>query len=486
MNILEVLFIINYVLCIIAVLDMIFVSKKKPTKVVSWMLVLIIPFIGLFVFIVIGSGLSRFDKRMIKKYELSSREYRQHLKSQIKTLKHGNETELYAGDFKELVMLNLKNADSILHSTNDFKYFLDGKTVYESLMEDIKNAKSSIHLEFYIFAGDKTGKPLIKLLTEKAKQGVEVRILYDAIGSIHTTKLTFKKLRKAGGMTSTFFPPFLNIKFLNFKANYRNHRKIAVIDGQIAYTGGFNIRDDHMGLSNKLSPWRDTSVRIVGGAVFSLQNIFLSDWRFATKDKSMPADYMTEKYFPSIDSNETECAIQVLTSGPTSIVEQIKSCMIKMIVSAKKCIKIQTPYFVPDQTFIDALKMALLSGVDVEIMIPRKQDHWYMHYANLSYINELLPFGIKAYEYNGFIHSKVLLVDDKVLTLGSCNMDIRSFALNFENNIVVYDEAKAIEYAGYFDEDKQRSKIYNETIRKKKTVFHKIVLTFCKLFSALL
>ena len=486
MNIMGILFLINYILCIFAVLGMIFISKKRPTKVVSWTLLLLVPFVGLFIYIVFGAGLSRFDKRMIKKYELSSGEYNSHIKKQISRLEHTDDNNIYAGDYNDIVMLNLKYAESVLHNHNDIQFFLDGSSVFESMMNDIKNAKSSIHLEYYIFANDKTGKSLIKLLTEKAKEGVEVRILYDAIGSIRTTKHTFKKLRKAGGQTSTFFPPFLNIKFLNFKANYRNHRKIAVIDGKIAYTGGFNIRDDHMGKSKRLSPWRDTSVRIIGGAIKSFQNIFLSDWRFATKDKSSPEYYFNDKYFPKVTKDNLSTPMQVLVCGPTSVDEQIKACMIKMIYSAKKSIKIQTPYFVPDQSFVDALKMARLSGIDVEIMFPRKKDHWYMYYANLGYIDELLKYGIKAYEYDGFIHSKVLLVDDKIITLGSCNMDIRSFALNFENNVVIYDEKKALEYSKYFDEDTKHSRVYDENARKDKNILQKIAITFCRLFAEIL
>ena len=343
-------------------------------------------------------------------------------------------------------------------------------------------------MEFYIFANDKTGKSLIKLLTQKAKEGVEVRILYDAIGSFHTNNLVFRKFKKAGGKVNAFFPPFMNIKFLNFNANYRNHRKICVIDGKIGYTGGFNIRDDHMGEVKRLSPWRDTSIRIVGGAVHSLQNIFLSDWRFSSKDNSNPDEYINSKYFPNIktDQSQYNVPMQVITCGPTSRSEQIKTCMIKMMMSAKKSIKIQTPYFIPDDSFTDAIKLALLSGVKVELMFPKKIDHWHVHYASLSHINDLLKFGLKIYTYNGFIHSKVLLVDDEIITLGSCNIDIRSFALNFEDNVVIYDNNKALEYSNYFEEDKNNCMEYTEKVRKKKNIFEKILISFCRLFSSLL
>ena len=487
MNTLDILIAINYGLCILLVLEMIFIGKKKPERIIAWTIFMFIPFIGLFFYLIIGSGLNRFSRQMIKKFELSSKSYNLHIKKQIKLLKDSDELSTYPEQFKDIILLNLNNADSIYSKNNSTQYFLDGQSVFNSLKEDIKKAQSTINLEFYIFEHDKTGKELINLLTEKAKQGIEVKVIYDAIGSIKTNRLMFKKLIKAGGKVIVFFPPFLNIKMLNFKANYRNHRKICVIDGKIGYTGGFNIRDDHMGKIKRLSPWRDTSIKIYGGAVHSLQNIFLSDWRFAVKDNSSPESYINDKYFPTIKNEDGEnVPMQVVVSGPNNNSQQIKQFMLKMIYSAKKSIKIQTPYFIPDDSFLGALQLALLSGVNVELMFPKKVDHWHVHYASLSHINDLLAYGLKVYIYDGFIHSKVLIVDDEIITLGSCNIDIRSFALNFEDNVILYDNNKALEYSNYFEKDKEHCSEYTEKQRKKKNIFVKILISFCRLFSALL
>ena len=488
MRAIDIAILINYALCLVIVLNMIFVSKKKPERIIAWTILLFVPFLGLFIYLIIGAGLNGFSKRMIKKYELSSKDYNSRIKKQINTLENNEELKSYPSEYKDLILLNLNNSASIFSRNNNIEYFLEGKSVLEALKKDIENATSSIHLQFYIFANDKTGKSLIRLLTKKAQEGVEVRVLYDAIGSIHTHKTAFKKLKKVGGKISEFFPPFLNIRFLNFKANYRNHRKICVIDGKIAYTGGFNIRDDHMGEVKRLAPWRDTSIRIFGGAAHSFQNIFLSDWRFATKDATDPNQYNNEKYFPSIKLENTSnlVSMQVITSGPYNVSEQIKHCMIKMIMNAKKSIKLQTPYFIPDDSFIEALKLAMLSGVEVELMFPKKIDHWHVHYASLSHLNDLLKYGIKIYVYDGFIHSKVLLVDDAIITLGSCNVDIRSFSLNFEDNVVIYNEDSAKEYSNYFEKDKEKCIIYTEKTRKKKKFFVKILISFCRLFSAIL
>ena len=488
MNTLQILLLINYVLAFVALIDMVFFSKKKPERIIAWTMLLIVPFVGLFIYVIIGAGLNWFVKRMIKKYKFSSDEYRLHIDNQIKTLEDDEAATLYPAEYKDIILLNLNTSGGIFSVNNDFKFFLDGQSAFDSLKEDIKKAKSTIHLEFYIFENDDTGREMINLLTEKAKEGVEVRVLYDAIGSINTAKLCFRKLRKAGGKVCVFFPPFLNIKVLNFKANYRNHRKICVIDGKTAYTGGFNLKNDHMGRVKRLAPWRDTTARFVGGSVHSFQNIFLSDWRFASRDTSSINQYKGEKYFPSIKPNakKQKMPMQVLTSGPESPDEAIKECMLKMMHQAKKSIKIQTPYFIPDEAFMDALKLALLSGVEVSLMIPKKIDHWSVHFASLSYVNDLLKFGLKVYIYNGFIHSKVLMVDDRVMTFGSCNIDIRSFSLNFEDNVVVYDETKTLEYVKYFNKDIKNSTNYDEKSRKKRNIFAKTLTNFCRLFSALL
>ena len=484
MNALKICVLINYLLCVLVILDMIFICKKKVERILAWSLFLVIPFVGLFIYLVLGSGLDQFNKHNIKRLQVSSREYNNHIKTQTQFFTSGNDTK-YPDEVKEMILFNLNNADSLYSSHNSIDYFSDGKSALDSLLNDIQNAKSSIHMQFYIFANDKTGNLVRDALIQKAKQGVEVRLLYDAIGSIGTSKFYFRKLKKAGGKVEEFLPPFLNMPILNFKANYRNHRKICVIDGKIAYTGGFNIRDDHMGQTKKLSPWRDTTVKIVGSSVSNFQNIFLSDWRFATRDKTELKEYFTPKYFPKNTQIKKVVPMQVIKSGPDSS-EEIKACIVKMIVSAKKYVRIQTPYFVPDDTVFGAIKLALLSGVSVELMIPEKMDHFLVHYANYSYINDLLPLGLKVYIYKGFIHSKVVFVDDSVMTLGSCNLDIRSFALNFETNVVIYSQKETKKYSKIFDEDIKSCQVYDIEKSKKKSIFFKMLTSLSRLFSAVL
>lgn len=463
---------------------MIFISKKKFERIAAWTFTLLVPFVGLALYLLIGAGLNSRAKHMLKQKSLSNDKYSAHIKKQIEVLSTSQE-EGYVNEFKELMLLNLNNCDSILTTNNSFEYISDGEIFVEKLLQDIRNAKQTIHIQFYIFANDKVSKQVKAELINKAQQGVEVRVLYDSIGSLYTYMSNFKKLKKAGGQVAEFFPPFLKIKILNANANHRNHRKIVVIDGKIGYTGGTNIREDHMGHKPRLSPWRDANVRVEGKAVHSLQNLFLSDWRYSISDKNPTSYYLTEKYFPKTD-NKSGVAMQVIASGPDNQKESIKECMIKMIVGAKKYIRIQTPYFIPDDSFMGALKLALLSGVKVEIMMPKKIDHFHVHLASYSYLNDFLDLGGTVYIYKGFLHSKVLFVDDKILTLGSCNIDIRSFSLNFEDNVVVYNRQKVLEFKDIYNKDLLMCEEYTQRHRKNKNIFFKMLVSIARLFSSIL
>ena len=261
-------------------------------------------------------------------------------------------------------------------------------------------------------------------LCKKAKEGVDVKLIYDSIGSRKAPRRFFRKLEQAGGEVGEFFPPFMHIRLINLKLNYRNHRKVVIIDGRVGYTGGMNIRDDHMGRDKKLRPWRDTHIRIEGSGVYGLQNIFLDDWRYCKNDSTPPRLYLENGYFPSprICGDAT---VQVLTSGPDSQVQRIKETFVKMITNARDRVYIQTPYFIPDDVFFAALRIAVKSGVDVRIMVPRKPDKKNVYLATLSYLKEMAEMGVKVYLYSGFLHSKVLIVDDNLLSIGTCNMDNR-------------------------------------------------------------
>ena len=265
-------------------------------------------------------------------------------------------------------------------------------------------------------------------------------------------KSHFKELIEHGGSVEAFFPSVFPL--INPRLNYRNHRKIVVVDGRIGYTGGFNVGDEYLGHNKRFGYWRDTHLRIEGSALHPLQTRFILDWNQASSDQDI--EY-ADRYFPAIP-RKGSVGMQIVTSGPDSEWEQIKDGYLKMIFLAKKYIYIQTPYFIPDISFLDALRIACLSGVDVRIMIPNKPDHMFVYWATYSNVGILLKAGAKVYIYeNGFLHAKQIVVDDELSTVGTANIDVRSFKLNFEINAFIYDREKSHELAELFEHDIQLS-----------------------------
>ena len=487
MRVIDVLLLINYICVIISVLSMILRAEKKPIRIFAWTIFLLVPFVGLIIYIYVGKGISLKTKYMLKKRKVKIEEFEALLEKEVKLVKNSSIEEL-EDDKKNLILLNINNAKSMYTIYNDVKFYKWGKDMLQNLKNDLQNAKKSINIMFYIFANDSTGKQIRDILVEKAKQGVKVKVIYDAVGSMFTHKRFFKELVKNGGEVESFFPPLFGIKVLNAYVNYRNHRKIVVIDGKIGYTGGMNLRNDHMGMDRKLSPWRDTHIRIVGPAVYELQNTFLSDWRFVNKKYVPTRVYFNETYyykFEPVNDMSERVGIQIIASSPDTLNQPIKECMIKMITLAKKSIKIQSPYFILDDSMRESLILALLSGVEVEVMFPRKADHITVWLASLTYLKDLQKYGAKIYLYNGFLHSKTLSIDESVVTVGSCNMDIRSFSLNFEINSLMYGEEVTKQQNNLFNEDKLNCQLISEDYFKKMNIFKKFGMKICVLFSAI-
>ena len=471
------------VLNLVLLFFMIFLEKKKPQSIIAWMTILtFFPVIGFGFYVLLGSGLSLRTRRMIKRKQLSN----------FDLLKKYN----WRG-----TLANLKRSPELLTDAN-FARFCLGKGAYPclfnnvqifnfglekitALKQDLMKAKKSINMEYYIFANDKVGKEIMDILLKKASEGVKIKFLYDSVGCKKTPRRFFNKLRKAGGEVAEFFPPLMHIRAINLKLNYRNHRKIVVIDGKIAYTGGINIRDDHMGFKKRLSPWRDTHIRIEGSGVFPLQNIFLNDWRYASNDKHDTRDFIKEGYFPEA-KKKGETTIQVLTSGPDSSSQDLKQAFIKLLTNAKNRVFIQTPYFVPDDCVCEAIRIAKASGVDVRIMIPKKADKKVVYWPTISYAEEMHKLGVKVYLYNGFLHSKTIIVDNDKLSIGTCNIDNRSFDLNFEDVVYMYSKKLNKEYTRQYEEDIKNSTIADEQYFKRYTFFNRMMQAFYRLLSPLL
>ena len=334
MSVLAILIITVFCVNILCVLTMIFVERKKPHTIVSWFMVLnLLPILGFIIYGIVGSGLSYKTKRMLKKKRLYAKSYEEFVKEQKQLFSSRNISD-EEKEYLDLMLFNLNNSNSSYLKNNSVRVFLNGEDKIVSLKKDLLRAKHSINLLYYIFAGDEVGCEIMDILIAKAKEGVKVKLLYDSVGCLKTSRKFFKKLVEAGGEVAEFFPLLFGFRLFNFKANYRNHKKIAVIDGKIGYTGGINIRDDHMGKSKRLCPWRDTHIKIVGNAVHELQIAFFNDWRYCKNINSSMNNLVKEGYFPRLgEYGKVGC--QVITSGPDLPNQPIKESLLKMILSAK-------------------------------------------------------------------------------------------------------------------------------------------------------
>ncbi len=320
-----------------------------------------------------------------------------------------------------MALLLLQDNQALVTTNNQITPYTDGKAKFADLIEDINNARDHVHLEYFVLKDDGLGREIMKALTKKARAGVEVRLLVDGVGSGGLPSHFYNDLSAAGGKHAVFFPSFFS--YFNYRINFRNHRKIAVIDGETAFIGGYNIGDDYLGLNKRWGYWRDTAVRIKGTGAMAAQMRFYLDWNFASPDKIR----VIERYFHQSPHSDGS-TLQIVSGGPDTGWNPVKESYLKMINTAVETVYIQTPYFIPDDSVMDALHIAAMSGIDVRIMLPSKPDHIFVYWASHSYIEDLINSGVRAYTYDhGFLHAKTIVIDGTVASVGSANIDIRNF-----------------------------------------------------------
>jgi cardiolipin synthase A/B len=454
MDILTVFLTVLVVLNIAFACVVVFLERRDAGATWAWLMVLLfIPVLGFILYLVFGQNLTR--KRLFQWDDITKIGIEELIAKQISDIKENSFPfrDSTVRSNKELIYMHLMNNEAVLTQNNDITVYTHGEDKFEALLKDIKSAKDHIHFQYYILRKDALGKRILGALTEKAREGLKVRVLYDEMGSRTLNKRFFRELITAGGEVEVFFPS--RIPYINPRLNYRNHRKLVIIDGVTGYVGGFNVGDEYLGLDPKFGYWRDTHLRLEGSAVHAMQTRFILDWNQASASRDISLDY---RYFPDFPFTG-KAGVQIVTSGPDSEWEQIKNGYIKMISSAKKSIYIQTPYFIPDASLLDALRIATLSGIDVRIMIPNKPDHMFVYWATFSYIGEMLKAGARIYIYdNGFIHAKTIVVDDELASVGTANIDVRSFRLNFEVNAFIYDIELSKELGSIFLNDIKLSK----------------------------
>lgn len=466
----------------------VFAEKRSPASTWAWlMVVFIVPYAGSFLYLLIG-----FESRKYRTFRTKAARDKSFIDGLHKNPPPGlgycrvdrqvdgrSALGLLKYDCQQdLVHLNYFAGGGAVTMNNDFEAFFEGAEKFERLFEDIRGAKSFIHLQYYILRNDKLGARLIDALAEKAAEGIEVKLLVDGMGTSFVPKRFYKKLLGAGGRLAVFLPP----RFI--RMNFRNHRKLAVIDGEIGYIGGLNVGDEYLGGSKRFGHWRDAHIRISGDAVKELEQRFIVDWNHCARGGGQIA--ADAKYFP-----ETRVAnrlpMQIVSSGPDTAWPSIHQAFLQMMMDADESIYIATPYFVPDDAMLECLRISALAGLDVRIMIPKNPDHLFVYWASASYMSELLLAGAKCYEYdNGFLHSKLLIVDNKVVSVGTANMDVRSFKLNFEVSAFIFDETSAQRFTKRFIDDIRDCRVFNSDTIKKWNFIDKIKESVARLISPLL
>jgi len=441
------IYLIIIILNIIFAISIIFFEHKKPSSALLWVAALVLlPVFGFFLYLVFGQTI--YKERIFKVKEKDDKMIEKILADQMVEVKNRKFTpDDKISDYFRMIEMLISTNYAFVSDDNEVEVYTNGQDKFDALLEAINSAKKTIHLQYYIIRNDELSKEIVSELVKKAREGLEVRVLGDAVGCHKLSRNFFKELEDAGGETAYFFrSKYLRI---NMRINYRNHRKIAIIDGKTGFIGGFNIGDEYLG-KGPLGYWRDTHLRIRGSAIYHLQSRFFLDWNHAAEQD---IDFFNDLYFPTIE-REKGALMQIVSDGPDTIGENIKLGYLQLINRAKKKIYIQTPYFIPDQSILDALKIASASGIDVRIMFPCKPDHPFVYWAGFSYLWDLMESGVRVFTYDrGFIHAKTIVVDGLASSVGSANWDIRSFAINFEANAFIYDEKVSTELEEIFEKD---------------------------------
>jgi len=471
---------VAYVFAMLAIVFMVMLENRSPLKAIPWMLVLLfVPVLGVVFYVFFGQNLRKekiIRRKGLKNHDLIS----EIAHSQSHKLADGNMEEVPQVDSnKKLIQMFLNNSSSILTIGNEVDVLNNGVQTFEAIIEAMEQARYSIHLQYYIFDEDEIGNRILDILKDKAAKGVEVRMIVDDVGSWELKRSFFKNLQSYGIEVYSF----LTVRFpsLTSKVNYRNHRKIVVVDGEVGFLGGLNVADRYIKGNPAYGIWRDMHLRITGDAVNALQSVFFIDWYFVSQK-----DIADPKYFPH-KKPEGDKLVQIVTSGPDSDWPGIMMGYYQAISNAKKYVYITTPYFMPGENVLMALKASAMGGVDVRIIIPEKSDAYFTALCTKSYIKEMLLAGVKFYFYQpGFLHSKMMVIDDEVSTIGTTNMDFRSFEQNYEVNAFIYDEQKAIEIKSYFMDDLGESVLIDFETWRKRPRWQKAKESFARLFSPLL
>lgn len=446
----------------------ILLSRKDSTATVAWcLLVLFLPVAGAVCYWVFGHNYLLNRVRHQRGEHPGYHKQHPHPDGLLHQNEHG---EHDLGELAERVNaypMRRGNALTVYHETTD---------AFNALLDAIESARQYIHLEYFILRSDATGNRLLELLARKAKEGVEVRLLYDAMGSLHLKSRSLRPLREAGGQATAFLP--LNPLHSLIRVNLRNHRKITVVDGRIGFTGGMNIGDEYLGKSRTFGYWRDSFLRLEGPAVTDLQRVFSEDWEFTRNEKLSEAKYAP----PQAEAGAV--SLQIADSGPDQEVNTIREVYFLAIISARRRLWIASPYLVPDNGLFDALRAARYRGIDVRILTLLRPDHYLSYYAGLYYAAELLAYGVKIYLYRkGMMHAKLMMVDGRWGMVGSANLDNRSLHLNFEVGCILHDTEQVEQLETAYQRDLDDAVPLDQKTLEARSLASRALENACRLFT---
>lgn len=470
------IFIVLYVAVIVGIMLTVLMDNRQPAKTIAWVLVLLfVPVVGIVLYIFFGQNTRKMKL-------ISGRSLDQLSKRSM--LEFVEQRNLRMPEyFSSLVRLFTNQSMSLPFKDNAVEFYTDGYQFFPALLQAIKGATNHIHLDTYIIADDPLGRLVSDALIAKAREGVEVRLIYDDVGCWRVPERFFDRMRQAGVKVRSFMP----VRFPAFtsKVNYRNHRKVCVIDGTQGFIGGMNIALRYVkGLHDGTLPWRDTHMRLRGSVVYALQRAFLVDWYFV--DRTLINDH---RYYPPMPWHiSNDSLAQVVTSSPIAQWPDIMQGYVRILLEAKRYVYMETPYFLPTEPVMFAMRTAALAGVDVRLLIPRRSDAWLIQLASMSYVTETLEAGVKVRLYEkGFNHSKLLVADDQISTCGSTNIDFRSFENNFEANVFFYDCQTALRIKDIYMRDEDCSINFSEARElHHRPYMHRFVESLLRLLSPLL
>ncbi|HTE00171.1 MAG TPA: cardiolipin synthase [Mucilaginibacter sp.] len=474
-----------YVFILIMVCLRIIYDTRSTDKALSYILIaILVPIVGIIIYFTVGQNYRK--EKLYSKKIINDSQLLEELRKRIvmESEKAWNTPEPAVQKHKKLARYLLKDGLSPLSANNEVKLLLNGENKFPEVLESLRNAKHHIHIQYYIFEDGDIADQIKDVLIQKAQEGVQVRFIYDDFGSRSIRKELVDELLNGG--VQAF--PFYKIRFILFanRINYRNHRKMIIIDGCIGFTGGINVSDRYINNNNKKPKqlfWRDTHVKITGPGVYYLQYLFICDWNFCSGKRLKPQ----EEFFCTKSNGKGKAIVQIAASGPDSDFPTLMFSLVQTIGLAEEELLITTPYFIPGDSIMDALHVAALSGVKVKLLVPGKSDSAFVDSASRSNYGELLESGVEIYLYQkGFVHAKTIVSDGQLSIIGTANMDHRSFELNFEVNSMIYDTPTAQQLRNAFYNDIKDAKQINPKTWKRRPLYKQLPERLIRLLSSLL